>query len=1413
MRVMGKVCSKQMSAKIAIVTAVGAVCLTLGVLVAFGAKSVGITSVNSNLSESEKIVPVFYKSNVVVNDTFGVVAGPSGTIPQLLIPLYVQTSGPSQRLSEISFSGRFVTTGIPTINVNVGNLTVNLGNLSINVDIGNLSIGNITFSSDPCSGRWNCTAKSMQGYVPNPTTVIVQIPDEKCNGVQECIANGRTPYCPGSTCDNLCMIVNEYNTAFTCATGRNFSEPVDARVQVMSECTREFGSPPRWVKFFPAQRIPFYGYVQRRYLDQNCLDIISEQFHVYGCQTTNPQRFFTSIPCDQACGEDGYGCNVDGIDFDRPRDYCPQTQQCRVLGGYAACENIALIPPFPTPTRFGGVCKSFCDDGYGCVIRPFGNLTTSTVIQNMLVPSLDCPETQNCINNGNVPICVNTTNFAQGRKIRGSCENICVIQRVYRADNCSVGVEQTLIVPAYSCQKTAIPGLTGPDSNFYFRMIPTDGQTIVIYEKYSDPGCNNGIQEDIVNSGACVTTPTASVRFDIVNCDSACAGYGCQDSTLALERPIDNCPNTEACVLDGKIPWCSQTTVGNRLVTSGRCNDFCLQTQIRKFNCTFTLQSSVLSPYECVHLDGLFYMFAYFDGSTATLNRYSDPICQTLLNSYQITPPTCVTIENNKTISATIGYCGQQCIYVDVDQGPGVLNTYLPIENDCSLAPVCDNSGDFNCENLCWGYEIIVTQLDDTWYPFKNVGLIGQCYWDRNFNAYVRLDLISPDRYLFRKYSDILCTLRESFDISDPVTNRINNSDILGLNPIIIRSGECSVFNLQYSPGCEPIFLSGEWFQVSDPGYEAALECQATGLTPVCVDRPSYGQFTNVFSERGWNLECRDMIGVARDYRNFREIVPESPGCVNFEDSGLNPSLHDFALNLDCFELEGIFYSIVPVATKVANVRPNFFVLYNYGTQSGCMQGGSGSPFNPILTGNGLCFGPPDQKFQLWYGLREEMEERFLCRDGFGCKPQRFQIGNSRRYETTVFIAPEYLCPASRSCIESGRSPLCIDNQTGYCGDVVVWLESYVVGSGDGCPNPYNQVISDLKTNHYGVGQCTQAFDDQDFRGVPFNTQLQSFLPIAMLQYETVLINITTTITIDIGAQYVGFKTLNGPCLGVDRRKNYYDELPISYRKSECFPFFDGIERGQSTWKMATREAACGVDGFGCPADTLNNARFGSPNICSVGTCRPQMSCESTRNCYSGGWAFGPAIYTVQSFCTSQALTAGIYFAMGSCVRIPLTSELSTDNNTITFGPLEIPYSEELYNYMLTDSFKKGLSRLNNEPQSIHFPRAERPSLRKRQVADCTIGAALVYSQIPPDHALNISGGVTLYTPINNVIYGQVNSINFDGEMQFEYLSTDDTTWSTIVTNVGEGVYLLAQTTCDDVLVSGTFNYQLTFAP
>ena len=100
---------------------------------------------------------------------------------------------------------------------------------------------------------------------------------------------------------------------------------------------------------------------------------------------------------------------------------------------------------------------------------------------------------------------------------------------------------------------------------------------------------------------------------------------------------------------------------------------------------------------------------------------------------------------------------------------------------------------------------------------------------------------------------------------------------------------------------------------------------------------------------------------------------------------------------------------------------------------------------------------------------------------------------------------------------------------------------------------------------------------------------------------------------------------------------------------------------------------------------------------------------------------------------------------------------------------------------------------------------------KKRQTDDCTIGAALIYSQSVPTNTLNITEDAVLYVPTANVIYGQVHAINIDGRMPFEYLSLNDPSWNSIVTNVGEGIYLLARTTCPDVLVSGTFNYEIAF--
>lgn len=1418
------------TSKIAIITAIGLIGTATVILLAFTAKDIFLESPsepNMTFSEKIKIVPNFYKQNVVVNATFN---------KSLLIPLYVQTSGPSQRLSDLSIASTFVTLGL------AGGLAFNFSG-SIN--------GNVT-AYDPCVNQWNCKTKQVPSIRPPniSETVTITIPTPTCSGVQECIANGNVAYCDGSqgVCDDLCMKVDIYATASQCANPLLVA-PSRSLLYRMSECSLHPDSISH-VKYIPADITGIgAGYLEQKFADSNCLILIQETWYKYECNEFFGQfrARYQPSPCSEACGEDGYGCQSSSP-IAPPKIYCPMTQQCKANGGSPSCGF--------TGGLWEGKCNtnSACGDGYGCAPRPFGDGSSSSApIVNLYAPDLDCPQTQNCINNGHTPIC--KTNVGSGVFNQGSCESICLVQRYYKF-NCSGIPDRTVLTQAYSCQP-AFPNLNKEETTLYWRVFPQADQTM-LYEEYTDSGCTEASRQIVLSETSCYTPPynfLGSYTFEFANCESVCDDFGCPDYTklsisplspftVSTSFPIETCANTQRCIDSGRVPWCQSilTYPANTIQQSrGRCDQICILASREQSTNTITI-----APYQCVEMFStppqprLWTIFRGIipvydsDGSPGTwgiavprvqMELYLDPFCQTMINSS-------IVLDGSVYFETQLNV--RQCNEVPAPPTPGVASTcsltslvisgepltgYLPtIDAKCYQgAPICTTQGQLDCKDMCWGYKLEQRRV------FNNVGPMATCVFDRVVRKYARLDFfgftsVNSPQYVLRYYDDPFCFRLNATYGNEPNPipndfNLVNNVRFYSgrIEDINLFVGECEQFNNDYSPACYPIYVqvnqsATDFYTIPDYGHPSVLECTGNGLAPVCqLPALFQSQWDTNSKQMRVHLACIDLTLIERDYNNVPRGAGGSDGCESQQVVSFNPPVIEQELQMSCFWINNRENTLgTYTAVPVTNGRDDFdILLFEWDKDQVCGSSFLGENL-PLLIRNGDCYFDR----QLWIGPTDYMNDEFLCKsDGYGCGYQWSIDAFSGKYNT--FLRPRRYCPSTQSCWESGRSPICADRDNGYCQDTYVWAETFSETFGEPCPDGKAQLAIDFKGPTLKIGQCQEVFDVQDYTNGDFPVFAQSFIP----HYYSV----------PLGNNLVAFEFFVDPACTVGYVQNYYWDLnwPFVYVINQCFG--GSFLTDSQTWKVGTGDVPCQYDGYGCPQEG-NNGNSNFP--CTLATCKPQFSCETTRSCMATD-GFSNEMYIFKALCYVQA---GPTFSlqMGSCAWIPFAlskndTRVPHNGTHIFLGPnITTKYSKELEDRLNSPKFKEWIKTpevpgyqmkhlVSPKLMNQLIAQSEERRKKKRQVIDCTIGAALVYSQVAPTTSLNITGGEVLYIPTKNVIYGQVHAINFDGVMPFEYLSSQDSTWQTVVTNVGEGVYLLAETTCSEVLVSGTFNYDLAF--
>ena len=972
-----------------------------------------------------------------------------------------------------------------------------------------------------------------------------------------------------------------------------------------------------YVKYIPADVGSTSGYLEQVYNDSNCLILFRERWYEYGCNDIQVSfsRRYQAVPCVQACNDDGYGCQPAGYNAQQPKDYCPMTQLCKVQGGTPKCAFSGSV--------WEGRCEVKCStDKYGCSPVDFVNGSVTTQVY---APDLSCSQTQDCISAGHTPTCT-----VVGSTVSGTCEDICVVQRAYSGLGCSGVLAHTQVTQAYSCQT-----LWDSNPQLYYRLTPTKGNGVALYSVYNDSGCVTEISNNLVSSGACYSR----YKFDVVNCDEICADYGCSSPYVSLERPIQNCPLTEACVQHNRIPWCQRDTqFPLSAFGTGRCDEICVTalTNTNLIGCTATDVRTVIRPGECQLLidpngANRYFQIEFYDGLQAAVNLFSDPMCSIETTTYVFNQSSC-----NFGFTWNYDMCynidgTEECALQKAFQGPVIRTRYVPtLKADCGdKAPVCLDQGDLVCMDQCVAYEI-----GD--YAAHNVGKMSQCYYDNVFQFYAKFDYFGDSSngavYLLRFFSDPFCfnKVDEYYTGTIPLyPNRLVITNLIGNTVTIdIVVEQCNVLDRLFSPSCVP-FLDRDQVYRMIPDDVVELSCSGGGLTPVCQRRSDFVT-TDLQGQnyRGWNIECIDLTLLARDFSDYNlpqdTFNRDAYVCRDYWRPSLLtvPPVEEYTLQISCFQFNDIYYSLVPISSGDPTEDLDI-LLYSYGSDSTCtvrVPQGSAIPLR-----NGQCF----FEVQFLLGSTDAFNTNFLCKlDGFGCRPQvglRPENANVRN-----FNLPGRNCPATKSCIESGRTPVCADDTWGRCDDIVAWAESFSFG---GCPNSFAQAGGDWKSLFFTVGQCVQvqnfAFYD-DFGGFPNGLNV----------FTNRFVSWFSPTPFSAGYGTVLFQFYASDNCGNDQVPDQYlRNWPWSFEINNCYQ----AEEGQdvSTWKAFIRENVCGIDGFGCPQQNF----IQSTGTCEVLNCKPQYSCESTQACLAGGpLILSPSEYALRAVCVAQGYPLPTFF-------------------------------------------------------------------------------------------------------------------------------------------------------------------------
>jgi hypothetical protein len=1368
--------------------------------------------------------PVWFQLNKVLN--FSVEN-------QTIVPLYVQQSGGSQKISKLS---------IDVSIVSIGGGGGGGGGVSINGTV---------ISLNPCKTPYECY-ESRAELIPKPIrsglNVIIPPPfnppifvpfqsvNTTCSMTQECFANGRTPMCSPENCANLCMIRDYYPDELACVFARNLQAqlgPLKQELVKFYKCVQHPYSNSLWVKY----STPISNYtnvtagnrlfVMDTYFDENCLFLKNTSVSEEGCMWWYSKVYHEIVDCDQACGLDGWGCKFifpsqvlpnGKYNGYPPPSYCPGPRDCLADQKEAICTK--TLDYRGNPDAIVGTCRDLeCNkDGYGC----YEQEVVFTTGEIMIIPKIQCPTTQLCIANGHTPICEIGNVFGEF-VMRGSCLDICVIQKSYDNEDCLGSPVDVRMSEAYDCQK-----IVGVQFDEWYRMTFFDGNNI-FYSTYGDSACTTLLEPIYTENNDC----RFSHRFEAVNCEDACSddGYGCFLDGTGFEKPYKFCPSTILCSTNGGFPFCTpdpltESSSGSCSYDAGtcciedffpiennsfvdllvpskicanRCNihrlapictlnrgetvpilsceDFCVE---RSNDCDFNYLR--LGPMnQCLDIgDGFFAIYQYTTGYVIE-EVFTDSAC-TVFWSYQAHPNAECSIwgERFRAINCNTG-SNNECQQVDVFGDTYWIPNFESLDViQCvtsNYAPYCSD-GVFYCEELCvsWEHYIDARCDPEDLIPEKyaggtNLGILGSCNFYPLEDLYARINLLD-DVLLVSKFSDSACLFFVSQEIVE--INTCISSPYPRLSEFF-KVDECSYIDTRFAKEC--YYPDSSLTLTLDPNSDNAIGCD---YNPACVIINEQVLFTCGYLAFGISIMT-----------NTFGICGEIGNPLDTSDAFVIPFYTCFEFIFDTPANRGSIY-LTPFVDDV-------------GRSSVELQYFGGDTCDPrflineaiIVQGSYQClFGGENIAVQL--NTNQVIERIYGCGDdGWGCHNARYF--NNRLGVLETAIMPRRRCDRTNDCMSSGGSAYCAadnvhgsDPVQGFCGDLVTSIASWAFAPSS-CPDrTLLSTTIDWLTPLWQVSQCndffvgTRLFDEGilfpvDYGSVRLHYQGKGpGMIIAEIYYQR---GCNGDQELLATGTYFGFPA--GFCTG-------------------------GCESGCDTvaWSSySSREYWCGLDGYGCPQEA---------GCAGGGTvCIPQYSCESTRACMTNGGVFGA--FLAEKFPQCKSSVSGFaQFGFGACI----TPGLGEESINATLIRENILRSQNINpSHVIAKYFGEGVSKIMKEKEYNRTMRVEnwkklsqnydimsRRMDKRALLNECVIGLGLIYGYNGTISEISIEQGSEFYVPLSSVIYGLVTNFNVDGGTLFEYFSPNDPNFN-LVTNVREGVFLNVKIDCPtQVLISGTFN-------
>lgn len=1279
--------------------------------------------------------PAWFSINRVINFT---------TNSSTIVPLYIQTVGPSRTVSEIS------------IDVNA----VSLGTRGASGVSGNFT-GIIT---DQCHGGYNCSVKQIafRPLVPDvlPYFGNVTVPDLSCVEAQNCLANGNVPYCgsDGPKCQDMCLYIEQWDIPSDCL-NRSFLDPRSVSVEKFGECIPFAGE---YAIFIPTYNSEI---VLNRYSDPFCTQSNFSYGFTAGCTTFVLGYYLNYVNCNNKCGK-GYGCP-----FGKVIPECDLAGECLLQDKTPSCLN-------------GGTCldsNSCGDDKYGCYITPRG----------AYAPNLACPSSVNCINNGYTPAC-NDEN--------GMCEDLCFVSfnsnqlstfgqmyQCFKFENVYIkgypygGLEVLIMVfNDPMCTNQIGEHVVPYTLNMNIPEVPTASFTVIPCAETCNTQFGCGLfnttlsgcpdTEACLDSGAVpVCTPTPECT-----CCQPVEALDLNNDLVFVTIPVDTCDQTKVCLTAQLGPTC----INGDII----CKEICVAEYYREDD-SIDIQTAsnegILG--KCIYS---YYQGGYIKwdlvGNQMLRTLYLDSICETIDervvlpidyynpdNGYGITVGPCDHI--NELYSP---YCNPTDLVVFGWDFAEVVDPNSVADTGCD-APVCvgvRNKMILTCTDLLVG----VSNYDGTGSALLNcfqdrdatddsfIVNPYECFLFKDFDRYARVVPAGLSNYGFilYEYTDAMCTniLQTTFFTQpDACLGGGEQRIFIGAsNEIeeIFGCGQdgygCHKVWAHLPPGAPDIWNTFVVPRTSCPATQACIggggscKCQldlpdAPQRYPgLCVADGLY-TWIDSYSAEGACPNPIEQIALL----DIRTPLWKISQCITIEPQ-LRLFVYDYVFPFSTLNT-GNFTSFIMWDTF------GVFVLVQLFKDTSCSI-----PYDNqwgYATFSELCFPPDYSLFEDQNVLRPPVSFDIACGwNGYGCPSQPGCVGFAN-------CNPQYSCPATQACL-SAPFTLPIGNYLVQCVSDVVAL-----------------------ANQYGIGQCFSLplpLEGQDYIEINNTT-----IPVSLIEKDRSSNNVIIERMqkfmywindIDINQDELMFGNQTTP---------WYWNTSSTWRDTEIYP----LPNGNDLYCVTIINTTCYWEYYNgtiiinnCTrpeySNSTTNATTHTTSQSNGGsTSSTSMDSESTGESTSRS----SSTDTESSGNSISTESTGSTGSTGSTIWSIISSILSSSDESTLSTPTPVASTSSLLD-------------------GLH-------GIEKRALPDeCVIGFALLNPQSTVN-PLNISDGAILYLPLSDVIYGLVTNFNIDGEAPFEYYSPNDPFFDPPVFNVNEGLYFEVSVDCPPgVLVSGTFN-------